>query len=437
MEKREYMGDVTVSVIIPIYNAEKHLEECLHSCLGQALEGIEIICVNDGSTDNTGEILERYRQAHDNVVVLNQKNQGAAMARNLGMAHSRGEFIAFMDSDDYYPDQYALKRLYDAAIENNVLVCGGSLNYVHNGKVNTSNKSRVFRESKMMRYREFQKRGGFTQFLYNAYFLKKNKIEFPNYRRFQDPPFFVEAMAKADEFYVISDCVYMVRNTDKLVNFSHRDVIMGVLQGIGDVLRISRINQFEKLHADMVLELKESYIMLAYKQIYKKDLEIRQCYEKVIEKIDETLLEKDIRNIKKPELMSDHEIIRVVDQSLRREKELLDKINSYEGVLIYGAGQAGRTLYNYLMERECRVTIEFMVSSDNPGYTACGKPVKSIKHFVDRKDDVLVIIANKDNAGQMEETALQYQFKNIEIISYNELQLFGADMTKEKLLMIF
>lgn len=430
-------GDVMVSVIIPIYNAERHLEECLHSCLGQALEGIEIICVNDGSTDNTGEILERYRKAHDNVVVLNQKNQGAAAARNLGMVHSRGEFIAFMDSDDYYPDQYALKKLYDAAIENNVLVCGGSLYYVDNGKVNTANKNRVFWESKTMRYREFQKRGGFTQFLYNAYFLKKSKIIFPNYRRFQDPPFFVEAMTKADEFYVISDCVYMVRNTDKLVNFSHRDVIVGVLQGIGDILRISRINQFEKLHADMVLELKESYIMLAYKQIYKKDLEIRQCYEKVIEEIDETLLENDIRDIKKPELMSDNEIIRTVNQSLRREKELLDKINSYEGVLIYGAGQVGRTLYNYLLERECRVTIEFMVSADNPGYTACGKPVKSIKDFVDRKGDVLVIIANKNNVGEMEDMAHKYQFQNIEIVSYDEIQLFGADIMEEKTLIMF
>ena len=97
------MCNIKVSIIIPIYNAEKHLEECLESCIHQTLEEIEIICVNDGSTDDTEIMLNRYAFKHDKIIILKQQNQGAGSARNLGMKYVRGEFIAFMDSDDYYP----------------------------------------------------------------------------------------------------------------------------------------------------------------------------------------------------------------------------------------------------------------------------------------------------------------------------------------------
>ena len=113
---------IAVSVIIPMYNAERHLEECLNSCLEQTLEQIEIICINDGSTDGTAEILERYEREHSNIVILNKENQGSGIARNLGIECAKGEFVAFMDSDDYYLDKDALQKLYDAALNEKDLV---------------------------------------------------------------------------------------------------------------------------------------------------------------------------------------------------------------------------------------------------------------------------------------------------------------------------
>lgn len=82
------MSDICVSVIIPIYNVKRHLEECLDSCLKQTLKSLEIICVNDGSTDNAETILERYAKEDSNIVVLNQENQGQGTARNLGMMYA-------------------------------------------------------------------------------------------------------------------------------------------------------------------------------------------------------------------------------------------------------------------------------------------------------------------------------------------------------------
>lgn len=431
------MCSISVSIIIPIYNGEKHLEECLDSCLEQTLKSIEIICINDGSTDYTERILKNYVEKNGNIVILNQRNQGSGTARNLGIKYAKGEFIAFMDSDDFYPDKNALKKLYDAAIENEVFVCGGSAFLLNGGKVNKNDAKRCFRENRIMHYKEYQRAGGFTQFLYNTCFLKNSGIIFPDYRRYQDPPFFVEIMTKADKFYVISDWVYAIRNTDKLVQYNNADIIIGILSGIRDILRISHINRFEVLHADMVISLMESYIPFVYKMIYKKEKNVRKYYEEVLAEIDAALLEYDNRNIKKMEAMSDDEINQMIDHSLKRERELLSKINFYGTVLIYGAGKAGRTLYHYLLQRGCRVNIDFMVTEETPNYTACGEKVKSIRECVKFKEEALVIIANKCHVNQMKENAYNYQFKNIEIVSYDEIMLLGADMPDRNYLTIY
>ena len=90
-----------ISIIIPVYNVEKYLRQCLDSVINQTLKDIEIICVNDGSTDNSPAILEEYASKDNRVKVVNQKNAGAAAARNLALQNVCGKYIAFVDSDDF------------------------------------------------------------------------------------------------------------------------------------------------------------------------------------------------------------------------------------------------------------------------------------------------------------------------------------------------
>lgn len=113
----EEAAAVTVSVIIPIYNAAAHLPACLDSLLAQKLERFEIICVNDGSSDNSLEVLKRYAAKHSHIVIIDQQNTGSAGARNAGLKRARGEYIAFMDADDTISDNYLLS-LYGTAITN-------------------------------------------------------------------------------------------------------------------------------------------------------------------------------------------------------------------------------------------------------------------------------------------------------------------------------
>lgn len=95
------MNNIHVSVIIPVYNSEKYLEQCLDSVANQTLKNIEIICINDESTDNSLKILEKYAKKDKRIKVISKNHGGAGAARNLGLKHVSGEYIAFVDSDDW------------------------------------------------------------------------------------------------------------------------------------------------------------------------------------------------------------------------------------------------------------------------------------------------------------------------------------------------
>lgn len=117
--------DLKVSVILPVYNGEKYLEQCMESIIGQTLREIEIICVDDGSADRSPEILESYVHRDKRIRVVRQKNAGAGAARNTGLSQARGEYLSFLDADDFFePDM--LEQAYRKAKEQNaqVLVFG-------------------------------------------------------------------------------------------------------------------------------------------------------------------------------------------------------------------------------------------------------------------------------------------------------------------------
>lgn len=107
-----------VSIIVPVYNAEKYLVRCLDSLVNQTLKEIEIICINDGSIDDSLKILNEYAAKYHNIIVINQKNQGQSAARNVGIDTAGGEFIAFIDADDWVDLDY-FEKLYISAVKNN------------------------------------------------------------------------------------------------------------------------------------------------------------------------------------------------------------------------------------------------------------------------------------------------------------------------------
>lgn len=108
------MGGIRVSVIVPVYNAQNDLRQCLDSITGQTLREIEILCVDDGSTDGSAQILEEYERRDPRLKVIRQENAGAGAARNRGLKEASGEYLSFLDADDFFePDM--LERAYERA----------------------------------------------------------------------------------------------------------------------------------------------------------------------------------------------------------------------------------------------------------------------------------------------------------------------------------
>ena len=111
-----------VSVIIPVYNTEPYLRECLDSVINQTLRDIEIICVDDGSTDGSLAILREYQEKDSRVSVYMQPNLNAGAARNHGLRYAKGEYLSFLDSDDFF-ERNMLETAYEYAKRQNAEIC--------------------------------------------------------------------------------------------------------------------------------------------------------------------------------------------------------------------------------------------------------------------------------------------------------------------------
>ncbi len=246
-----------INVILPIYNMEEYLSECLNSVLGQTLSDIDVICVNDGSVDKSLDILKQYQKQYNNIFIINQTNHGVAHSRNVGLDFANSEFICFMDPDDFYPSNDILETLYNKAKQNNVKICGGSWSEVQEKdgvrifkKVfGGMNGGYTFTKEQKMTYKNYQFDFGYHRFIYNLDMLRKNNIKFPLYTRFQDPPFFIKSMIAANEFYAIPKITYCYRlgcshQTAKYNGKKINDLMLGLI----DDLRISSRNNLQHLH---------------------------------------------------------------------------------------------------------------------------------------------------------------------------------------------
>ena len=225
----EEVKDIRVSVIIPVYNAEKYLRECLDSVVNQTLKDIEIICINDGSTDGSSDILNEYFKNDSRFTILKIRKSTSGKARNKGIQSAKGKYIAFMDADDFYPENNVLDALYNAAEQNNVLIAGGDLFYFENNSRafkyfdDAIARNYAFNKRGIINYRDYQFDSGFQRFIYNRDFLIRNRIFFPNLIRFQDPPFFINAMFNAGDFFVIDKITYAYRRFHKAIKWEHHN----------------------------------------------------------------------------------------------------------------------------------------------------------------------------------------------------------------------
>ena len=204
-----------MTVVMPVYNMEAYLGECLDSVLSQSLEDIEVIAVNDGSKDGSLAILRDYEKKDARLIVIDKENGGAGAARNAALDRATGEFVAFLDADDFYPGKDTLEKLYTAATEHQVKVSGGYCERCfedgHRERMEVAFENLSFPTSGKISYRDFQYDYCYQMCCFERKLLEENHIRFPLYRRFQDPPFFVNTMILAKELYLFDEPTYCYR----------------------------------------------------------------------------------------------------------------------------------------------------------------------------------------------------------------------------------
>ena len=245
---------IAVSIIMPVYNGEEHLRECLDVVCTQTLENFEVLCVDDCSTDNSYAILQEYAAKYPCMRVFQQpENMGAGPARNVGLKNARGEYIAFMDGDDYYPHKDTLKNFYSIAKEQNALIVGGGITYVlNNDKMAADIKQNSFEREGWIDFVDYQRFYYYQRFLFNREMIQKNKITFPPYLRFQDPPFFVRAMLAAERFYAVPQPAYVYRNESGHVTWTDAK-INDLMAGTWDVMKLALKNGLSQMYTDLLM----------------------------------------------------------------------------------------------------------------------------------------------------------------------------------------
>ena len=208
---------VKISVIVPVYNNEEYLDKCLSSICNQTLNDIEIICINDGSDDSSCDILNDFRQKDNRVVVLSQKNQGAGASRNNGIDIANGEYISFVDADDWL-EEGCLEKLYNNAIQNNSdLVLFNSVER----KADDEIKDRIYIPiENEIDYGNFVFDYNYSKRLvmnsmfvvwsklYKASFIKDNNIKFDTHKIFNDVQFHIESMLLSKRISYVPEILY-------------------------------------------------------------------------------------------------------------------------------------------------------------------------------------------------------------------------------------
>lgn len=206
-----------VSLIVPVYNSEKYLPRCIESVLNQTYKNIELILINDGSKDNSGEICDLYAQRDDRVIVIHRENSGVSDARNEGIKISRGEYLQFADSDDYLEKDMTYTLL-NAAVKNgsDIVFCGyKTINSLTEEIVPTSyidDMANLNKETLLLIFDELYLNSYINSpwnKLYKTTCIKNNDIHFKsNLDLGEDLIFNLDVIEKCNNFSIVSTCLY-------------------------------------------------------------------------------------------------------------------------------------------------------------------------------------------------------------------------------------
>lgn len=412
-----------VSIIVPVYNVEKYLEKCLQSAMNQTLQDIEIICINDGSTDNSLQIIKKMAEKDPRIKIVDKANAGYGQTMNIGIDLSKGKYIVFLESDDYIlPD--LCETLYEKCEEHNLEI------------IKTDFFEFKTREGKAYsRYQKISDHNNYLQILSpksspNLFFTTMNtwtcmykKEYIDKYRirhnetpgaSYQDNGFWFQTLMYCKRMYLLDQAFYMYRQDNPNSSIYNK----GKVSAFSDEYAFIR-KKIETYEGD-----KESFFNIcAYFNINHNLISLKRVDKMYTEELIQLILrdfeeyrEKRVWDVKK---LSDDFIKKIMICWVQPEKlkekiwNYLEKdsirrhiLEEYDSVILYGAGiYADRVL---CMFEECKVWNKDIYcgisSAPEPGQEIKGIRVGQIQELLQGKDSALVILCarrDSDNCIQM------------------------------------
>ena len=313
--------DIKVSVIVPVYNVENYLKQAISSVINQTLKEIEIICVNDGSTDSSKAILDEYQKSDDRIIVVNKSNKGYGAACNTGLKLARGKYVAILEPDDFieaemYENLYSLAQSCDADMVKSAFY--EFSDGIGSSKINWSEQytmpDKVFKLEEYPQFLYFHP--SIWSCIYKTEFLRKNKITFKEVKGagWVDNPFQVQTLCLAEKICYKDTPFYNYRLTNP--------------SSSSNIVNISNpFDRSDEVHAFLEKKQIRNHGILA--NLYKREL---GYINKVLSGVSDNLFDFACKKITDMIARMDSDIIFTHSQLNDYEKYVYKSCKSYNGI---------------------------------------------------------------------------------------------------------
>lgn len=244
------MENELISIIVPIYNCEKYLEESINSIINQTYHNLEIILVNDGSTDKSLNICKKFADRDERIKILSQENKGATFARNSGLKKSKGKYLMFFDADDILCKDAVLKMANNFKKEECDIVIGSCKNIDENGEIfstKTHYNDDIFSNKKV-----YEVCSNYDPFpgnkLYKSEIIRENLLEFDHVKIAQDLNFYLKYLIFCKNVITISECVSYYRIVNNSISRTYSFNILDIVNSFKKIKEFYNKYGMEKMY---------------------------------------------------------------------------------------------------------------------------------------------------------------------------------------------
>lgn len=392
-----------LSIIVPIYNVEEYLPDCLNSLVSQDIKDYEIICIEDKSTDNSAKILNEYAHKYNNIkAIYHNHNRGLSAARNTGIKHAQGKYIQFVDSDDMIKPNVC-DKIYKFATKKKADVVFFNMFFLNNeaeGLCREQQKYTSFSEvySGRQLLCEFQemnisKPEAVRQFLRREFLIDNNLVFYEGIIH-EDILFYFMVMMKAKIAIDINEEYYIYRQRRESISWGQRE-------NSASSLMVCMINICSYWMTNSFSTEENMYIYEFVKSIYISYLNRKkyQDSEKLQGKEKEILIQKIMSTMN--------------NQKVSFKDKDIERLEKAKNIIIYGAGKVAKDVLYALEEMKIHVSYMAITETVSNEGVLNGIPIKSISELKDYRGSLIVMGTSKRFYGEIISTLNEYQFKEI------------------------